>query len=432
MVDWFLHIKEIEEDDGLKNSLWSNDEVENYVNYLTAIKSSAIVWLIGSFWSGKSVFLNQVKERLNTKEWMLFDAWEYSSRKDLWDGFVLKLLEHFGLEKNEIDQLKQEIDGKWYFFKSDTIRKLIAFGTFLSLVCYFTLADKDFPVLAISIFALITSLFALYQKPAITRTNEYREILSAFIEKYQENRIIYIVLEDIDRAWEEGRFFIETVKGFINTVLKENKHIQLVFILPIQDEELEEHFNSYVKCLNSYTFHKPDIAWGQFIDKVFVEETIEETTKNNIMRIFNELSKKHSIRELKFILRRINFSYIRLKEKYPSLNWQFYLFTQLYISIRQKPKKSERNEFYKIMGDTQQNASSFTIPLIPGQIIMGDYPWQALYAIWEALFASSWVIPNDSYITKKTIDFTSDDEFHLDTTNPSLPFLHLPKYYLDA
>lgn len=287
--------KLLEEDYRIDDLLDFSSVVIDFEKTLENINNNAVVGLIGKFGSGKSTMLYQLYKGQNNnsdKKWIVFDAWRYPERKELWEGFVLDIASQ--LDKKLFEEARKNIDGT----KSGSIKSLM--NVLFEGVNIF--------IPGASIGKNFTSL--LKSSPA-KRVFEFQEILKEVIENEKKN--IFIIIEDIDRSGDRGIFFLETLRNFI----KENKFDKkIIVIVPIGDNFFEENKISYLKTVDYRINFKPTkIGYKKFIENIFADDFMN----NNLFiyhldYLFKILSqeKQFTIREIKHILRLANLNFQKL------------------------------------------------------------------------------------------------------------------------
>lgn len=253
--NWFIKNKKLlEENSRLENLIDLSSEIERFSIKLDNIEFSSIVWFIGKFWSWKSNFLNQIKSKYTkNSKWFDFDAWKYPDRKDLWEAFILEIVKQSYSEKEEI-KIEKQI--KWKSTKSVWIDIITDITSTVSEKFDFNFLDK---------------FSEIFKKEPITKIYEFQKILIEIFNKIEEDNI-YIIIEDIDRSWDNWIFFLETLNYFLK-----NNHIgkRIIVIVPIWEENYvkEELKLSYLKSLDY--FHKyslRDLELDSFVKEIFLDE----------------------------------------------------------------------------------------------------------------------------------------------------------------
>lgn len=224
-------------------------------------------------------------------KWIHFDAWKYPERRDMWEWFILDTAEQIWTwRKNTAD----EIDGK-----DITISEWIL--TTLSIIPWLWGLDK---------------LNKIFESRWAKRIFDLQEILKKIILSYDKD--ITIVIEDIDRSWEYGILFLETLNQFLKHYLWE-KNIKIITL--ISKDSYNKNLESYLKCVDAFEFFVPNYKnFEKFVDTYFnsfVPNTFDPTgtlTKPQITSFLFELSKVMSIRLIKNILRKADLVYKRQDE----------------------------------------------------------------------------------------------------------------------
>ena len=192
---------------------------------------SSFIALVGPHGVGKSTFLHNFlddAEKRKGKEIkrFKFDVWEVPGRKYLWDAFVLEFART--INPKLYKKVKGEIDGE----EKNGIKKILKTVSILIPLC---------------ISRVSFNLKELFQKTKAKRVCEFQSIFKEVLKGVEE-KTIFITLEDIDRSGEEGLYFIETLRKFLDNHGEELKK-QFVILVPLLDVE-------YTKKDKKYRFEK--------------------------------------------------------------------------------------------------------------------------------------------------------------------------------
>lgn len=269
--------------------------ISKFKQFLSNIDGHSLVGLVGDYGTGKSTMLYQI-EKENSDNWMVFDAWAFPNRENLWEGFVLDFARK--LSSGEFKKARNKIDGK----STEDLKSLVG-----------VLSE------GINLFlpgaSVVKNFSSLFKSSPARRVFEFREMLYELIEKC--NSDLFIVLEDADRAGYEGIVFLETVKQFITKELSNYKGHKITFIVPISIKNYKnsDYEESYKKTLDYKFDFEPDINFEKFVEDVFFQSQ-EDSEKypywkenlNSLCKFF--IDNGQTIRSLKAILRDANHSYI--------------------------------------------------------------------------------------------------------------------------
>lgn len=285
--------------------------IKAFTTKLNKISSNSVVGLIGAYGSGKSTMLYQLykdEKKDSASRWIIFDAWKYPDRNDLWQGFVLDFADQLGEKK----KMMKKIDGK------STKSAIVDIGTDIVGLITDKLPD-------LSILDKFTEIFKA--APA-TRVFELQAILKEIIEKIDKE--IYIIVEDIDRSGDKGVYFLETLRNFI----KENKFDKkIVIIVPIGKDSFysTDNSESYAKCLDyHFLFNGVGVDFSNYLKEIFTNEYL--STDANIVNQINLFLKTtvsargSTIRDIKKILRLSILVYEELVDEYKDLDFRLVLF----------------------------------------------------------------------------------------------------------
>ena len=243
MIQGFIkNAEQLEETSKIKDLLDLKSACEKFTKKIDTINGPSIIALVGPFGSGKSTLLNQVMTiRPKDEVWFEFDAWKYPDRKDLWEGFVIDLIQ--SISPKESSRVKKEINGT----QNDDKKTLI---TTLS---------------RIPGFAVLEGFNHFIETSPARRVDEIYKILLEKLNKVQKK--IYVIVEDIDRSGDAGIFFLETLKQFLMISCLEK---QVLVIVPMANENYQRNINSYLKSIDYFEFFEQnEIKLAQFVDEVF-------------------------------------------------------------------------------------------------------------------------------------------------------------------
>jgi energy-coupling factor transporter ATP-binding protein EcfA2 len=336
-VEDFIDLQALEENIFHQEDWYDEISLSGYLTKLNHIKYWGLTALLGDYGSWKSLFLAQLQkldEDKNNNIWINFDAWQYPDRRQLRDGFVLKLAEQ--LIPKSYPDVQSYIDA-W----KKTWEKI--FGNlfdFLQIIESVTLNSQ----ISSSLKAITSS-----DPQSISRIFQYESLLkSILISNDQESvdrfsdlndKVIYIILEDVDRSWEEGLFFLETLKNFIDRHYHDLRECsifkKMIIICPVAKQSWHENFSRYLKVFTKYDFFNYNKTFDTkpFVDKVFkFDQELRGIFYLLIVYVLKELT--YNYRIFKFILRNIIKEYIyRTDFLSEEIDLEWFLFLSL-ISYR--------------------------------------------------------------------------------------------------
>lgn len=304
--NWFIKNKKLlEENSRVENLIDLTSEIERFSIKLDSVDFSSMIWFIWKFWIWKSNFLNQIKNKYSeNSKWFEFDAWKYPERANLWENFVLEFARQ--INKEIFDKTMKQVD--WTI--NDDKKVLIN-------------TIWDMPWLSV-----IKNFNHFIKTTPAKRNFEIENLLSELINKIQEKNI-YIILEDIDRSWDNWLYFLETLNHF----LKNNEKMvpKIVVIVPIWKENYDKDDlkTSYLKSLDYfYTFSLKDIKLDLLVKELFIDEIynnlfLKWQITSFLEWIFKEFPEQITMRLLKHILRNANSNYIALlKKQWIWIDWR--------------------------------------------------------------------------------------------------------------
>ncbi len=258
-------------------------DTRNFSEYLSTIENSSLVGLVGSYGSGKSTMMHQL-EKLDSKNWIIFDAWSLPNRKDMWEGFVLSVAR--SISDREFENVRQKIDAE----SGQDLKSL------LSLVAH------SLNVYLPGSSTVLEKAGALFRSSPIRRVYEFEDLLFDLLSKNDSD--LYIVLEDVDRAGKEGAIFLETLKQFVQSRLSKLVSHRILFIVPMPADILNTEGdikNSYDKSLDyKHNFH-PEPVFLDFLKAVFDLDDVGYSQLNDLLQFYRKSG--CSIRDIKSFLR---------------------------------------------------------------------------------------------------------------------------------
>lgn len=299
---WFIKNKELlEENSRAENLIDLSIEIDRFSTKIDHIEFSSIIWFIGKFWSWKSNFLNQIKTKYSEdSKWFEFDAWKYPERESLWENFILNIAEK--VSEKGLKQSTRKIE-----WKNPTVwvEKITHYFSWL----------------------WIWNFSELLKTSPTKRVVELQNILLNLLLQLEEKNI-YIIIEDIDRSWDNGIFFLETLNYFLKTNKIEKR---ILVIVPIWKENYKEDKLklSYSKSLDyHHEYSLREIKLDKFVQRLFLDEIYSQIhLKWQIVTflewIFREFWDQITMRALKTILRDANLNYIALlKKQWEWVDWR--------------------------------------------------------------------------------------------------------------
>jgi len=288
----------LEEDYRKDDLLDLSKTIKNFRNTLDKINNNSTIGLVGEFGTGKSTMLYQLykdKTDEDDEKWIYFDAWKFPERKELWEGFVLEVSRK--IDKKTFEKVRKSIDGK----KNDDKKILVN-----------TIGD---------IFRLpvIKNLNHFFDTSPARRVFEIQEIFKKTINNIDKN--LYIIVEDIDRSGDKGKFFIETLRHFIK---ENNFKRKITIIIPISNKNFNDEKPSYLKCLDRILyFNLKDLDFSEFIKFLLLDKF---TSIQNLIPQINFLFKSFvdhegaTIRDIKHIIRTANLEYQKALDREEKLD----------------------------------------------------------------------------------------------------------------
>jgi hypothetical protein len=298
-----------------------NQYAENLYDALRAENSPVVTTLVGSYGTGKSVLINEVrklskKSKKNSPKWIVFECWQYPDKGDLWEALILDLVESIDGEskRNSLASSYSNIEGwrkKFLVFLSD-IRGAVATLLAVSLLSWVTLEYANDTTkgtvlaLATGLIIVILASFEYLAKQEsrsdISRLSDYKQELEKTI--LSNKAVLYIVLEDVDRAGEMGRQFFETVAHFIKEPKFKKKDIKVIVPIAELGDGNKALGDSIDKASDNILYFTPRYDGGRFVEELFDKNFLDEPTKTLIVSMISvTLGRSINVRKLKHVLR---------------------------------------------------------------------------------------------------------------------------------
>lgn len=250
--------------------------VRQRIDQVALSGDSSIIAYIGPFGSGKSTILRNVKSKIGKQyKWIDFDTWRYSNRNELWDAFVVKASADLTMGKDEWD-VADEVDGNELDAKRTVLLWVWIFVVWLILTVFSVILWTSFkgeagfweaylkfatpviaPILLLVGLGRILKISHLSDKRPLRRTFELEELLYRKIST--SLKPIVIIIEDVDRAGEDGAVFMETLHEFIGA--KKFKK-PIIIIAPQSNDGFEVSTTDRQKLEHSLKVYDEKIFFG--------------------------------------------------------------------------------------------------------------------------------------------------------------------------
>lgn len=272
---------------------------------------SGIYGLIWPYGTGKSTMLEELSKKIkkeNKYYRVNFDAWKYPDRKNLLDELVLEIIKQTWWTKEDERKYLCKVEWKVYIWDTRNIWLVVLFGFFMYLSLRFWWLDDNIVSILADVFTIIGfwSIVFTILKERINNISRIGQFADVFKEKIGNlNKDIIIVLEDIDRSWQEGKYFLETLSALLRT---HNGHHRIICIAPVDTNNFVSDYDHYMKCFRLYSDFD--------LKKTFTEllSAAIEVSENDALRWLNSFSlfltelvnntASFSIREIKSLLRK--------------------------------------------------------------------------------------------------------------------------------
>ncbi len=320
----FINTDFLEEEPKVDSTTYET-EAKKFTKKINKFNKSTLIALVGNYGIGKSTLIGKAREK-SWDTWFQFDAWRYPERRELREGFLIKLYTDLWGKKDDILR-KIEWGDKERIKRVKWILLGLAFLLWLSdiyyrIVCWY---DGFWGTILWAWFLLFANVLEkltdnVPKNLSLTRVFQFEDEVKNMLKKHSQTyKRIYIVLEDVDRSWSEGLFFLETLSYFlkIKKIEEADPKIEsgpvIIPIVLVSENNWYNDIDSYLKFIDHYElFSKAILQNGiqEFINWVF---SMPDTSVNKpvFRRIMNqEISRflnnpSGNYRLLKFMLRKM-------------------------------------------------------------------------------------------------------------------------------
>lgn len=283
-----------------------DNEISNLTNQIDNMKNKTILGYIWPFWSGKTTILNQIhKNKEKEVKRIEFHAWKYPNRENLWENFVYEIAKEIWVE--EAKKILLQIQGKPQNWTKalliDIVNNIrfwnerIGISSFMDFILAHWKNNLD--LVYTLLWKLLWKLFK------------------------NDNKEIYLIIEDIDRSGDKWIFFLETLQYFLTNECKED--IKIKVIVPLDKQIYYQNNREYLKIIN-ITYMKSNniniLQRQRFANHLFSEDVCNRITLPFLWKILEYFfagsiqTDDQTIRGIKHILKQMNIEYKnQIKEK---------------------------------------------------------------------------------------------------------------------
>ena len=239
----------------VSDELGFSGKVNDFVDYVKEYlgdNQSIVVGIYGRYGTGKSVFVNLVKENVKSSDksakFITFHSWKYKDEESVWRNFILVLSKE--LQNKE---KRNDLNNSLYFtkekieFDMKAIRKDLL-GLYLFVTACMVYLTNVFGEIKqiLELMTLITTLvFMTYTYHSIKRIRRPMSHIEEFEEKLIESindckhEKIYIVIENIDRCLpHQSLRLLESLSSFFEP-LETSRKTKCIFLIPCDKGMLE-------------------------------------------------------------------------------------------------------------------------------------------------------------------------------------------------
>ncbi len=343
--------------------------------------------VVGEAWVWKSTLINKVEKLSKWEKWIQFDAWRYPERKELREWFIIELHEKLTWSKAEVIIRKIEWGDKERIKRVKWTLFVIAVLAFLVDVVHGPKYGKNYfsgTILGIWLLLferVLEKLTDVTPKDlALTRVIQLENLAIGLLEKTEHKRI-YVILEDVDRAWEEWLNFLETLSYFLKHKLPKhklpNQSVTIVPIVLVSQHDWNSNMNAYLKCVDNY-FIFPNgflLDWiNGFITEAFHSSDVvfQDILRSELKKILSR-SWWWNYRFIKFVIRKIGSELAILSDTYKDINSELFVALHVWNIERQMTKNASNanNLFLEIFNPHKENSAyighnqKYLLKLIP-------------------------------------------------------------------
>lgn len=308
------------------------EQASNLSKVLRKSTTPAVIAIVGRYGSGKSVLINETKKTTNAykafseAKWVIFECWQYPDKRDLWEAFLLELVEDIdgSSKRRSMERAFSDVTG-WRGRVEKYLADIkTAAATILGITTIFYIAwasNNEVKGLLISLisaallvaFASIELLIKPQSLSKVSRLSDYKSQLEHTLKDHPHP--LFIVLEDVDRADELGRKFLETVSHFFRSDIFADKKIYT--IVPVSDfsnGRAQALQDTIEKSSDNILYFEPSYSCSAFLSEIFTSEFLDDATLKMLTTTIDPLIKQSvSIRQVKHTLRNAILKYKRIR-----------------------------------------------------------------------------------------------------------------------
>jgi len=249
-----LDIENLREDSA-SDEFGFSKKIDGFVNYVKEYlgnNNSIVVGIYGDYGSGKSVFINLIRDNLKSSDknskFIIFPAWKYKDEGSIWRNFIL-----YASRELQNREKHDDLNNSLYYTKEKTKFDMKSIGLDLLILLiadiiflhYITFSTGLTQSLFESITLIINLVVMIYTYHSTKRTKQPISYVEEFEETFKEMinnctyEKIYVAIENIDRCLPDQSInLLESLKAFLDTT--KNKDIatkkQLIFLIPCDKE----------------------------------------------------------------------------------------------------------------------------------------------------------------------------------------------------
>lgn len=329
-------------DDELKNikedKLGFNRHLDPFINYINSFPTPLVVGIYGDWGSGKSTFVNYIKNKLESEKTFYtpeFDSLKCKEDKTLWKSFILDIFKQLKCPKDKVPLIKENefkeivdrlcftedkpsINNKdwknWYplylYIAVCAILSILHINGTLNIIRDNILS----PLIAILIALCIPIIQIKRTRGPIESFHEFEDILNDLKDIFSklEKEKIFVTIENLDRVEPKYALdLLESIKMLLNFK-------NFVYLIPCDPSIIQKDIkNRYKDDINSEDYLSKIITVPFYLPlarPLFVKEFIsnlinpKKLDSKEVFEIMNNAKIKNP-RKIKKILREADMAY---------------------------------------------------------------------------------------------------------------------------
>ena len=339
------------------------DYVNEYLGNIKSIRKSIVVGIYGDYGSGKSIFVNLVKNKVEIKKselfsevysqkikrifcnifckcvrktgkqnsntlsnFITFHTWKYKDEQSIWRNFILYTTKKMGASKKKLDDLYVSM---YYSEEKKEHSSLVFVNILIYLVLLISIVILDPTGFIAQIVPLIGLGFVILGYNLLKRTKSPMFSIEEFENKFHtsinncEHDKIYIAIENIDRCLPHQSIrLLESLKAFLENNDDNQLEKDIIFLIPCDKNILqlaiekeygnrnELNASTYLDKLIQLPYDLPvcsDRNWKGYVESLINAQHVNVPLSFKNSKIDDPETKSFS----EWIIKMLNFAQIR-------------------------------------------------------------------------------------------------------------------------